>query len=186
MRTAAMVIGSGLAIVALWLSLGRRIVLLADRILPGPPSPKEIGHLVISSESFSIGPQRWPFDLKVTMSRENRLVLAAESREFTFGPVTAKWADAQYLFIPDTGDQVSFTRDVSRMEWHTPFAFSFMGGRMAKRHRYAYDRLRWTKNSGAALEITWRSEQKFDGGWRDQYNFLLTNVAVQPSPPRRY
>lgn len=182
MRTAGIVIGAGIAIAALWLLLGRRVVLVVDRILPGPPSPKETGDLVISSDSFSIGPQRWPFDLKVTMSRGNRLVLAAGSRTFTFGPVKTRWADSQYLFIPDPGDVVSFTRDVSRMEWHTPFAFSFMGGRVARRHRYAYDRLGWTKNSGAGLEIAWRSEQQFDGGWRDQYNYLLTNVAIHTSP----
>jgi hypothetical protein len=183
MRTVAMVVGAGLAIGALWLLLGRRIVLLVvDWILPGSPSPKETGDLVINADSFSIGPQRWPFDLKVAMSRGDRVVLAAGSRAFTFGPVKTRWADSQYLFTPDAGDVVSFTRDVSRLEWHTPFAFGIMPGRMAKRHRYAYDRLRWKKNCGAALEIVWRRQQKFADGWQDQYDYQLTKVIVQRSP----
>jgi hypothetical protein len=190
MRTGAIIAGAALAIGALWLLLGRRIVLLIDMVFPGSPTPTEIGDLQITGDGFVIGPHSWPFlrgdafDLKVAMSRSNRLVLATAPRAFTFGQVKIRWADKpepSYLFVPDPGDSVSFTRDVSRLEWHTPFAFSIIG-RKAKRHRYAYDRLRWKKNSGSALEIVWRSEQQFDGGWRDQYNYVLTYVAIHNSP----
>jgi hypothetical protein len=191
MRTGAMIVGAALAIGALWLLLGRRIVLLVDMIFPGSPSPTEAGDLLIDADSFVIGPHRWPFlrgdafDLKVAMSRNNRLVLAAGPRAFTFGQVKIRWAnkpEPAYQFIPDPGDAVSFTRDVSRLEWHTPFAFSFMGGRVAKRHRYAYDRLRWKKNSGAALQIVWRSEQQFTDAWYDQWDFRLTRLSIKMSP----
>jgi hypothetical protein len=189
MRTVALIAASALALGAMWLLLGRRIVLLVDRILPGSPSPTETGRLEINADGFIIGPHRWPFDrgdefdLQVAMSRENRLVLATGPRAFTFGQVKIRWAnkpEPAYQFIPDPGDTVSFTRDVSRLEWHTPFAIGFMS-RPAKRHRYVYDRLRWKKKSGAALEIVWRSEQQFDGEWYDQWNFRLTKLSIRMS-----
>jgi hypothetical protein len=191
MRTGAMIVGAVLAIGALWLLLGRRIVMLVDMVFPGSPTPTEIGDLQIDAEAFAIGSHGWPFargdelDLKVAMGPNNRLVLATGPRAFTFGQVKIRWAnkpEPAYLFIPDPGDSVSFTRDVSRLEWHTPFAFSFMGGRVAKRHRYAYDRLRWKKKSGAALEIVWRSEQQFMDAWYDQWNYRLTKLSIKMSP----
>jgi hypothetical protein len=191
MRTGAMIVGAALAIGALWLLLGRRIVLLVDMVFPGSPTPTEIGKLQISADSFAIGSHAWPFlsgdefDLKVAMGPHNRLVLVSGTRAFTFGQVKTRWAnepEPAYQFIPDPGDSVSFTREVSRLEWHTPFAFSFIGGRVAKRHRYAYDRLRWKKQSGATLEIVWRSEQQFTGAWYDQWNFRLTKLNIKMSP----
>lgn len=177
-----MVVGGVFTLTVVWLALGSRIVSLADRLLPGPEVSHELGDLMINRERFSIGSQGWPFNAKVGLDRSQRLVLYAEGDTFTFGPVRKMWGDTDYLFVPEDGDVVRFTRDVSRLEWNTPFAFSIMGSPPPKRHRYEYDRLRWTKRSGATLELTWRGQQAYSGAWHDQYNNRLTMVRVRVSP----
>ena len=88
----------------------------------------------------------------------------------------------QYLFVPDPGDALSFTRDVSRLNWYTPFAFRIIGPVPSKRHRYAYDRLRWTKEDGAVIEIDWREEEGFypANGWLEDYNFKVAKLSIRP------
>ena len=181
-RVISMVAGGGFALAVVWLVLGSRIVSLTDRIFPGPEVSHEVGDLMINGERFAIGSQGWPFNGKVGLDRSQRLVLYADGATFTFGPVRKMWGDTDYLFVPEDGDVVRFTRDVSRLEWHTPFAFSIMGGPPPKRHRYEYDRLRWTKRSGATLELTWRGEQAYSGAWYDQYNNRLTTIRLRESP----
>ena len=97
------------------------------------------------------------------------------------------WADQKYQFTPAPGDIVSFTRDQSRLPWLTPFTFNIMGVPVPKAKRYAYDRLRWNKPSGAILEITWRGEYWFypRTGWDDTYNNRLYHVRHPPQPPRK-
>lgn len=167
-RVISMVAGTLFTLAIAWLALGSRIVSLTDRLFPGPEIPHDLGDLMINGERFAIGSQGWPFNGKVGLDRSQRLVLYADGATFTFGPVRTRWGGSDYLFVPDDGDVVRFTRDVSRLEWHTPFAFSVMGGPLPRRHRYEYDRLRWTKRSGAILEITWRGEQAFSGAWYDR------------------
>jgi hypothetical protein len=103
-------------------------------------------------------------------------------RNFTFGPAVAWWSGDGYQFIPDPSDTVTFTRDVSRLEWHTPFAMNFIGPRLAKRHRFAYDRLRWKKKSGATFDAVWQQDQRFNGSWYDQYNDTLIRLEIKLSP----
>jgi hypothetical protein len=177
---AACAIGLGV----LWLLLGSRIVLVLDRMFPGPFVAKDIGELLIDTDTFILGDRRWPLPgLTLTLDPQSRIVLSADGRTFTLGPVRTRWQDPvnpQYQFVPEPGDEVAFTRDVSRLNWHTPFAFSFGGGTQPKSHRYAYDRLRWKKQSGARLEIVWRDEQNFyqSSNWQDSYNIKFQRVSI--------
>jgi hypothetical protein len=174
----------------LWLVLGSRIVLVFDRCFPGPSSPKEHSFLAIRADAFTVGERGWIVErIQLFLDSQQRIVLGADGRSFTLGPVRKIWSDPvkpQYVFVPDDGDVVSFTRDVSRLEWHTPFAFSFMAIYVPKRHRYVYDRLRWAKSSGAVLEIVWRGEERFyprpQPGWFEEYNNQLAELDIRPGP----
>jgi hypothetical protein len=172
----------GLALI--WLLLGNRIVLVLDRIFPGPSVAQETRELLIDTDTFILGDRRWPLPgLTLTHDPQSRIVLSADGRTFTLGPVQTRWNDPvkpQYEFIPEPGDEVAFTRDVSRLNWHTPFAFSFGGGAQPKSHRYVYDRLRWKKQSGAHLEIVWRDDQNFypSSNWQDSYNVKFQGVSI--------
>ncbi len=191
MRTTALIFGCGLGVAILWLRLGSRFVLLFDQCFPGAPSPIEHDHFGISLDTFATDMGRTLIGLgtiKLSLDSQKRVVLNLVSnhdeRSFTLGPMTECWSDPFFLFVPEADDVVSFTRDVSRIEWHTPFAFYWLGGTMPKRHRYGYERLRWTKNSGAVLEITWRSGENFypRAGWCQDYNYRLTKLSIRPGP----
>jgi hypothetical protein len=181
-------VACSLANVAVWLVLGSRILLVIDRCFPGRRSPQATGPLVIDADSFALGsagiklPSSAAYQL--ILDSHGRLVLRADGGSFTLGPVQKMWTDPvkpQYLFLPERGDVVSFTRDVSRLSWQTPFSFRIMGGYMPVWHRYAYDRVRWTKDSGSILEITWREEQDFyprSGDWQDAYKKSLTDISI--------
>jgi hypothetical protein len=193
----AIIAGCGVAIGILWLWFGRRISRVIDWCFPGRPSPQPIDPLLIKADCFVIGSCRWPlprseeFDLKFTTDRQGRLILHADGRAFTFGPVQKMWNDPihpQFQFLPETGDRVSFTRDISRFPWPTPFTISFMGAPMPKWKRYAYDRLCWIKPGGAKLEITWSDEYWFyrRSGWADIYINRLKNITICLSPIEKF
>jgi hypothetical protein len=194
--------GALIAAGIIWLSLGRRISLLVDRCFPNLKSPQSTDPMIITfdpagiSSHFTLGSWNWPlswasppwpFELKIILSRREQLILRAGDRSFTFGPVRKMWDDPkkpQYQFLPDAGDVVSFTREVGRLPWPTPFTFNILGASVPKWKRCAYDRLRWTKPSGATLEIIWHDEYWFyrGSGWTDTYNNRLTNVNINISP----
>jgi hypothetical protein len=127
----------------------------------------------------------WPCELKVVFDEKGQLALSADGRSFTFGPVRERWSDPvkikpSYLFVPDDGDVVSFTRDISLLPWPTPFTFNILGASVPKWKRYAYDRLRWTKLSGDKLEIIWTNEYWFyrGSGWSDCCMNRLSRVRI--------
>jgi len=186
-RTTALIFGCGLGVAILWLWLGSRFVLVFDQYFPGAPAPIKPDHFGIDLKTFSMDMGRTLTGLgtiKLSVDSQKRVVLGVDRRSFTLGPMTECWSDPSFLFAPEADDVVSFTRDVSRIVWHTPFAFSFLGGTVPKRHRYGYERLRWTKSSGAVLEITWRSGENFypRSGWAQDYNYRLTKLDIRPGP----
>jgi hypothetical protein len=178
MRAALLTVGSLIALGVVWLMLGRRVVLLLDAIFPGPASPNEAGITGVDPDIIFIDQRRYELPGRSALSRSNRVVY----RNFTFGPAVAWRAGDGYQFAPDPGDTVTFTRDVSRLEWHTPFAIAFIGPKPAKRHRFAYDRLHWKKKSGATFNAVWRQDQQFKGEWFDQYNDSLVRLEINLSP----
>jgi hypothetical protein len=194
-RMAALIalVSGGLGLGVIWLLLGSQISLLIDSCLPGNPLPQPMDPLSINADSFILGSRSWPlprsgkFKLKTNTDTSGRLILSTDEQQFILGPVQQIWPDPatpQYSFLPDLGDVVSFTRDVSSVSWATPFHFSIIGPLPPTWHRYAYDRLRWTKSSGATLEITWRDQQHFyrNSGWMDSYTNQLTKLHIHPSP----
>ena len=159
-----------------------------DLFLTGPPSAKTVDRLMIDLDRFVIGNWGWPLPgrdkLQLGLDSQQRLIISSDGRSFTFGPVKTRWnnpGNPQYLFVPEAGDVVSFTRDASRLNWYTPFAFSFMG-KLPKQHRYAYGRLRWIKNTGATLDITWRDQESFYAGptgWADGSNPQMLRLRIR-------
>jgi hypothetical protein len=175
---------------AVWVFYGGNIALLAGRWFRRPAIQQPVDYIAISSGTFALGPRKWPLiepganDPRLFLDRNARVVLYADGRSFPFGPVQKRWDDA-LEFGPDTGDVVSFTRAIGQMSFPTPF-FRFLnvlGGPKSRWSRYAYDELRWTKTSGAALAITWRDQQRlWPNGWADEYNNKLTLLKISLSP----
>lgn len=185
-----------------WLMFGRRISLALDRFVPGrrspmPHDPSRIlfdpeglaSHFTLGSTGWSLSwpEQPWPSELKVLMDGQCRLVLRAGARSFTFGRVEKWWDDPvkpEYQFVPEEGDTVSFTREISRVPWPTPFEYSILGGSSPKWKKFACDRLRWTKASGASLQVIWRSEYWFyrKSGWADNWQRRLIDVRIRWGP----
>ena len=183
---------------AIWLWQGRRISRMLDRCFPGIPLPQPVAPMLVDFDSagvssrLSIGAQSWPLswpwapgqsELKLALDAAGRVVVSADMKSFVFGPVQRTWSDPtkpRYLFVPDAGDVVAFTRHISQFPWATPFTYSLLGGSNPKWKRYAYDRLRWTKSSGAVLEIVWTDEFFFyrHSGWCDTYNNRLAKVRI--------
>jgi hypothetical protein len=196
------VAAGGFTIAATWLLFGRWISLALDKCVPGRGSPIPHEPLLIEfdpagiSSRFTLGSQNWPLswptlpgpaELEVATDRQARLALRTGARWFTFGPVQKCWDDPlkpQYQFVSEADDVVSFTREISRIAWPTPFTFNLLGGATPSWKRFSYDRLRWRKTSGAALEVVWRSELWFypRTGWADNYQRRLTRVRIRCSP----
>lgn len=198
----ALTAGGAFAIAIIWLMFGRRISLALDRFVSGrrspmPYDPSRIkfdpaglsSYFALGSSGWSLSwpEQPWPSKLTVLTDRQNRLVLRADALSFTFGPVTTRWNDPtkpEYQFVPEVGDTVSFTREISRVPWPTPFEYSILGGSSPKWKKFAYDRLRWSKASGAALEVVWRSEYWWyrKSGWADNWQRRLIRVSIRWGP----
>ncbi len=189
MRT-SLIIASGIVVAgAIWVLLGSRISLLAGCCFTGPRTMLAASPLWIDGESFALGPRKWPlpragpFAVKVSVDARHRVTIEIGRRVFPLGPVRemSGGPEPQYLFVPEAGDTVRFTRETGRLAWWTPFAFSMLGAETPSWHRYVYDRLRWTKASGEELEMVWRDEQsRFRTGWMDAYANRLTAVTIRP------
>ncbi|HSZ60085.1 MAG TPA: hypothetical protein VK797_30860 [Tepidisphaeraceae bacterium] len=193
--------GSGAAIAVAWLFCGRWIAFVLDRCVPRRRSPMPHEPMLIAfdpeglSSHFSLGPQGWPLswpwrpwpsELKIITDEQGRLVFRTDERSFTFGPIRTRWNDPrkpQYEFVPEAGDVVSFTREMSRLPWPTPFEISWLGGASPKWKRLVYYRLRWNKSSGSVLEVLWRSEYWFyrRSGWADTWQNRLVRVRIRVS-----
>jgi hypothetical protein len=181
-----------IATAAILLLFLRQILLVVDRVFPGRTILLSIESMRIGGKTFAAGGRIWPlaeegeFPLKLMLDGKGRLVVGYAGQSFTLGPVRKIWdelAQPEYLFGPEEGDEVRFTRDVSRLCWLTPFHFSILGGATHSRKRHLYHRLVWRKASGSILEMTWRDEQSFyrrGVGWSDDYNDKLRSVRIRP------
>lgn len=184
-----------------WLSAGRRLTLLLDRVVSVNVRPLPVSPLSYDGGGFLIG------DLSMTFGATNNLVfplclstsgsgfvtLSAGNRDFILGPRTNPSDGSgrpELDFIPEPGDQLSFVTNTSLLAWPTPFEIRFMGGPSPWWRRYVYYRLHWKKRSGANLEMAWRYGQQFlaASGWSspvmmwDSQTGLLS-VDIHPASP---
>jgi hypothetical protein len=102
--------------------------------------------------------------LPVHRDAQNRVVLSAQGKEFTFGAgpdVPDKYGRKLIVLSAEPGDEVSLTAEVSALAWPTPFELNFMTGVSPSWRRFFYYRLNWRKRTGARLEMVWRYEQGY-------------------------
>ena len=174
--TAIVCLALGLA----WLRAGRRLTLLLDGIITIrkvslPTSPVQLGGggLRIGGTDMTFGGiDNLRADLCVASDASGRTHLSAGHDSFPLGPRTNPVdprGRPEIDFVPDPGDEVSFTSSRSLLSWPSPFEFRIMGGPPPKWRRYVYYRLAWKKRDGAKLEMFWRYQQEYysRGGWKE-------------------
>ena len=160
-----------------WLLAGRQLTLLLDRFLTIGNRSLPVSPIDYNGEGFLIGqlsmtfgtPDNLRSKLALCPDSANRVVLSDRGRSFTLGPRTNpmdRSGRPEIDFIPEPGDEVTFTTARSALPWPTPFEVNFMS-RSPWWKRYVYYRLLWKKPSGARLEMIWRYEQHYyaHGGW---------------------
>jgi len=160
-----------------WMLEGRCIVALLDRVTLVRIEFPALQHLVYDTGTLELGGKRldlmtpaaaWAGEL--TLSSSGRVLLESGGRRFSFGPghrVPSIGGLPKFEFAGDPGDEASLTVEQSRLAWPTPFETNFMTGYVASRRRNVYFRLRWTKLSGAKLNMLWKTEQGYyrRDGW---------------------
>jgi len=160
--------------------------LLADRFFLGPPVTQPVTETSISEGKLVIDSRKWPLTEpppSLVLDHSARVVIYTYGRAFTFGPLTKRW-EAAMQFSADPGDTISLTRRFSRSVMPMPYfgLFNPLGGSAPKWRRAVYDHLRWTKSTGASLDITWQDEQRlWSKGWQDEYNNQVTNLTIELS-----
>jgi hypothetical protein len=161
-----------------WLSAGRRVTSLLDRMITTRVLPLPVNPLRYDGGGFRIGDLQMTFagtnnlrwDLQLTSDTLNRVCLSTAGDVFTLGP-RANPVDASGRpdidFIAEPGDELSFSARQSVAGWPTPFEFRIIGGPTPWWKRYVYYTLLWKKPSAAKLEMIWRYEQQYfkESGW---------------------
>jgi hypothetical protein len=167
-----------LALAIGWLFAGRQLTLLLDRFvtigaasLPISPREYDGGGFLIGQLQMTFGSiDNRRFDLVLRSDSTNRVVLSSGGHSFILGPRTNPVDPSgrpEIDFVPEPGDELSFTATGSVLAWPTPFEFNIMIPHSPWWKRYVYYRLLWKKRSGARLEMGWRYEQDYyaAGGW---------------------
>jgi hypothetical protein len=164
------------ALIITWLYAGRGFTSLLDRLITLrvaslPVSPiKFDGDLLIGQVDMTFGAtDNLRSNLVLCSDSLNRVVLSTGGRSFRLGPRTNPVDPSgrpEIDFVPDPGDELSFTSRRSVFGWPTPFEFNFMM-RSPWWKRYVYYRLVWKKRKQAKLEMLWRYEQEYYSttGW---------------------
>jgi hypothetical protein len=161
-----------------WLLAGRRFVNLLDRVTLALVESPAAEHLVFESGNIELGGKSLTLEnpafkwaAQVSLSSSGHVVLESGGRRFPLGPGNSLpniGGVPKFEFAKDPGDEVLFTVQQSRVAWPTPYETNFMTGYVASRRRNVYVRLRWTKLSGAKLDMLWKTDQGYyrRDGWR--------------------
>lgn len=191
----ALVAACGL--VVLWLFATRSISLLLDRIHTVTVESQSPDHFVFDNADLTFGAYRlslmsldYQFPVKAFIGMTGRVSIVDGAKTFPFGPgrSTPKKSGLQYYeFTADSGDTVRFTREQSLLSWRI-FETNWLTGVSPSWRRHIYCRLRWTKRSGAKLELVWRGEQDYfkwqDRGWvpKEYYSMAnLLSINIEPA-----
>lgn len=170
------VLGAGGAVIV-WLFAARPVSIALDRlhtVLVEAPaldrfrydnSVLELGDRTLYTLTSHFGRAA-----EVAIGAGGRAILTSGGRSFAFGPARALPSPSGFGivdFAPDAGDAVRLTVERSLLNWPIPFEMNFMTGRSPSWRRHVYCRLRWTKRSGARLQMLWRDEQNYyaETGW---------------------
>src|SRR5271155_4011426 len=198
MRSLIRALVIGLALGLAWVIAGRQLTLLLDRFitigtasLPVSPLQYDGGGFLIGQLQMTFGSienLRW--DLGLHSDALNRVVLSSGGQSFTMGPRTNPVDPSgrpEIDFVPEPGDELTFTAARSALAWPTPFKFNIMIPHSPWWKRYVYYRLLWKKRSGARLEMQWRYEQRYfaASGWSEpemMWNSQTGLLRVDISP----
>jgi hypothetical protein len=177
----------------IWLCAGRYLTLFVDRFTTVSVESERVDNLVYDGGGFRVGElsmtfgsiDNQRFDLTLTSDASNMVVLTSAGRSFTLGPRTNPVDPSgrpEIYFIPERGDELSFTAGRSVLSWPTPFDFYILM-RTPWWKRYVYYRLVWKKPSGATLAMLWRYEQDYfaGSGWTEptmMWNFQTGLLQV--------
>jgi hypothetical protein len=189
---------SGVALASCLLA-GRRLVTLLDRVSLVVVERRGVDGLIYKGGTLELAGKRLdlmnaafarPADLSLDSS--GRVFLESGGRQFLLGPgrPAASTRGAPTIEVTkDTGDEVLFTVEQSRVAWPTPFEMNFMTGYSASRKRNVYFRLRWTKPGGSKLCRLWKTEQGYyrrDGWLPPQIESVMDGlVEVKIQEPRK-
>lgn len=179
MRTIVISSLFGLAAMMVWLVGARSLGLLIDRLHTARITAEPVHQIRYDSGTIEIAGVRLDTLTTATLPSGLTAVAGAAGRvSFTYHGLTFPCGPGRSVpglsglpdiaFSPDPGDSAIFTREQSHLSWPTPLQLNFMTGSAPSWKRHQYCRLRWTKRSGASLEILWRIEQGFfqEDGWR--------------------
>jgi hypothetical protein len=177
---------------------GRQLTLLLDRLittgtlsLPVSPLEYDGGGFLIGQLPMTFGSiENLRLDLGVRSDVLNRVVLSFGGQSFTLGPRTNPVDPSgrpEIDFVPEPGDELTFTAARSALAWPTPFEFNIMISHSPWWKRYVYYRLLWKKRSGAGLEMLWRYEQRYYAadGWTKpemMWNYQTGLLRIDISP----
>jgi len=144
---------------------------MLDRVYTVLVERPALDHFRYDNGTLELGPNRLELmtpqflrDCEVTVSTAGRVVIANHGKSFAFGPgrsIPNRSGLADFPFVPDSGDDVRLTVERSALSWPTPFETNFMTSVVPHWKRNGYCRLRWTKRSGAKLEMLWQQEQGY-------------------------
>ena len=170
-------------VVAAALFLAARPIVLAvdrvatDRMLSATATP--IGWngstLFIGSRTSDLAAPDFTPAVRLQVDARGQLVASAGGKDFVLGirdgVLSGGGGNDVPAFVAEPGDEAMFTVERSWLAWPTPFDLNFMTGHSPSWRRGLYDRLVWTKRSGARLEMLWRYEEYFypNHGWTGAY-----------------
>lgn len=186
-----------IALLVAWLTIGRSLTSLVDRLITVRSTPLSISPLEYDGGGFVVGKLSMTFgstnnlraNLRLAADSLKRVVLSTDRGDFVLGPRTNPDDGSgrpDIVFVPEAGDQLFFTSSASLLGWPTPFEFNFLGGSSPWRRRYVYYRLVWKKASGAKLATFWRYEQQWYSGrgwtlpammWNSHTGLLSTDIS---------
>lgn len=177
MRKVLLLVLIVIALAGVWLWRGRELSMLIDRFKTIETSTQPIksisyegtgtgGVLRAGDVALSLNETQLGSSLpNVGTTKDGQLALSFGGKVFSFGPASS---DPDHLVANAPSDDIAtLSIQQSAVSWPNFFDFNFMTGKSPTWKRHLYQKLTWTKPSGAKLEMLWRYEQYFygDQGW---------------------
>jgi hypothetical protein len=174
--TIGILIAFVIAISASWIFWGRQISLFIDRVATIQVDLTKInsftyegngsgGWLTANGIHLGVDDVIPKISVSVGSTKDNQLAVASAGKVFAFGPLLPAGENGgePLATAPQPGDTAFLITRHTPLSWPTPFDFNFMTGHSPSWKRHIYYELRWTKPTGAKLDMLWRYEQRFYG-----------------------